>query len=230
MLGTDGMGNAFINSLIVTIPSTVIPITIAAFAAYAFAWIRFRGRGMLFTIVVGLLVVPLQMSLIPILSCTAAVRPVRHVPGHLAGAHRRSACRWPSSCSTTSSRSCRATCSRSAAIDGAIALPDVHPDRAAAVRAGPGAFAIFQFLWVWNDLLVALVFLGASADVRVMPTALYNMIGSRGEQWHLLTAGAFLTMILPLLVFLLAAARLRARDPGGLRQVLTSRGVAIRRR
>ena len=91
----------------------------------------------------------------------------------------------------------------SASIDGASALPDLHPDRAAAVVPALGAFAIFQFLWVWNDLLVALVFLGPGADVRVMPTALYNLIGSRGGSWHLLTAGAFLTMIVPLIVFLL---------------------------
>ncbi len=66
-----------------------------------------------------------------------------------------------------------------------------------------GAFAIFQFLWVWNDLLVALVFLGVDAGSRVMPTALYNLVGNRGEQWHILTAGAFVTMIVPLAVFLL---------------------------
>jgi alpha-glucoside transport system permease protein len=91
----------------------------------------------------------------------------------------------------------------SAAIDGAthfqtfirIVLPLSVP--------ALGAFAIFQFLWVWNDLLVALVFLGVSPDQRVMPTALYQLVGSRGEQWHILTAGAFLTMILPLTVFLL---------------------------
>jgi alpha-glucoside transport system permease protein len=66
-----------------------------------------------------------------------------------------------------------------------------------------GAFAIFQFLWVWNDLLVALVFLGPGGDVRVLPTALYQLLGSRGGSWHLLTAGAFVTMVVPLIVFLL---------------------------
>ena len=111
VLASGGMGNAFLNSLIVTIPSTVIPITIAAFAAYAFAWIPFRGRGILFTIVVALLVVPIQMSLIPILqdlqrrgTCTAR-------SSASGWRTRASACRSRSSCSTTSSRSCRATCS-----------------------------------------------------------------------------------------------------------------------
>ena len=85
-----------------------------------------------------------------------------------------------------------------------------------------GAFAIFQFLWVWNDLLVALVFLGPGADVRVMPTALYELVGSRGGAWHILTAGAFVTMIVPLRRVPAAPARLRARDPGRLRQVVTA--------
>ena len=196
------MGEAFLNSLIVTIPATVIPITIAAFAAYAFAWIPFRGRGILFTIVVALLVVPLQMALIPILQIYSGRQPVRHVPRASGWPTRRSGCRSRSSCSTTSCRSCRATCSsprRSTARRTfqtfiRIVLPLSIP--------ALGAFAIFQFLWVWNDLLVALVFLGPGADVRVMPTALFNLIGSRGGAWHLLTAGAFLTMIVPLIVFL----------------------------
>ncbi len=91
----------------------------------------------------------------------------------------------------------------SAAIDGATHLQTfirlVLPLSIPAL----GAIAIFQFLWVWNDLLVALVFLGPGADVRVLPTALYNLIGSRGGAWHLLTAGAFITMVVPLVVFLL---------------------------
>ena len=90
----------------------------------------------------------------------------------------------------------------SASIDGASAFQTfiriVLPLSVPAL----GAFAIFQFLWVWNDLLVALVFLGPGSDVQVMPTALFNLIGGRGGQWHLLTAGAFLTMVVPLLVFL----------------------------
>ena len=202
VISSDGMGNAFINSLIVTIPSVAIPITIAAFAAYAFAWIPFRGRGILFTIVVALLVVPIQMSLIPILQIYA---PGTCTARSLASGWRTraSACRSRSSCSTTSCRSCRATCSsppRSMAprqLQTFIRL--VLPLSIPAL----GAIAIFQFLWVWNDLLVALVFLGPGADVRVLPTALYNLIGSRGGSWHLLTAGAFITMVVPLLVFLL---------------------------
>jgi alpha-glucoside transport system permease protein len=201
VLASEGMGNAFLNSVIVTIPATVIPITIAAFAAYAFAWIPFRGRGILFTIVVALLVVPIQMSLIPILKLYSA--------GSLYGtflgiwlAHTSFGLPLAIFLLYNFISQLPRDLFESAAIDGAshfqafirIVLPLSVP--------ALGAFAIFQFLWVWNDLLVALVFLGPGQEVRVLPTALYNLIGSRGGSWHLLTAGAFLTMLLPLIVFL----------------------------
>jgi alpha-glucoside transport system permease protein len=202
VLASDGMGNAFINSLVVTIPSVAIPITIAAFAAYAFAWIPFRGRGILFTIVVALLVVPIQMSLIPILQIYAA----GNLYGSFLGiwlAHTGFGLPLAIFLLYNFMSQLPRDLFESAAIDGASALQTfirlVLPLSVPAL----GAIAIFQFLWVWNDLLVALVFLGPGADVRVLPTALYNLIGSRGGSWHLLTAGAFITMIVPLLVFLL---------------------------
>jgi len=202
VLSSDGMGNAFINSLIVTLPSTVIPITIAAFAAYAFAWVPFRGRGILFTIVVGLLVVPIQMSLIPILQIYSA----GNLYGSFLGiwlAHTGFGLPLAIFLLYNFISQLPRDLFESAAIDGAshlqaftrIVLPLSVP--------ALGAFAIFQFLWVWNDLLVALVFLGPGAEVRVLPTALFQLIGSRGGSWHLLTAGAFITMVVPLVVFLL---------------------------
>jgi alpha-glucoside transport system permease protein len=202
VIASDGMGDAFINSLIVTIPSVAIPITIAAFAAYAFAWIPFRGRGILFTIVVALLVVPIQMSLIPILQIYAA----GNLYGSFLGiwlAHTGFGLPLAIFLLYNFISQLPRDLFESAAIDGASALQTfirlVLPLSIPAI----GAIAIFQFLWVWNDLLVALVFLGPGADVRVLPTALYNLIGSRGGSWHLLTAGAFITMVVPLLVFLL---------------------------
>ena len=202
VMSSDGMGNAFINSLIVTLPSTVIPITIAAFAAYAFAWVPFRGRGILFTIVVGLLVVPIQMSLIPILKIYSA----GNLYGSFLGiwlAHTGFGLPLAIFLLYNFISQLPRDLFESAAIDGAshlqaftrIVLPLSVP--------ALGAFAIFQFLWVWNDLLVALVFLGPGAEVRVLPTALFQLIGSRGGSWHLLTAGAFITMVVPLVVFLL---------------------------
>ncbi|HEY7941557.1 MAG TPA: carbohydrate ABC transporter permease [Candidatus Limnocylindrales bacterium] len=202
VISSAGMGNAFINSLIVTVPSVAIPITIAVFAAYAFAWIPFRGRGILFTIVVALLVVPIQMSLIPILKIYAA--------GNLYGtflgiwlAHTGFGLPLAIFLLYNFISQLPRDLFESAALDGATHLQTfiriVLPLSVPAL----GAIAIFQFLWVWNDLLVALVFLGPGADVQVLPTALFQLIGSRGGAWHLLTAGAFVTMVVPLLVFLL---------------------------
>ncbi len=201
VLAANGMGEAFLNSLIVTIPSTIIPITIAAFAAYAFAWIPFRGRGILFTIVVALLVVPLQMALIPILKLYSGAS----LYGTFVGiwlAHTAFGLPLAIFLLYNFISQLPRDLFESAWIDGAssfqtftrIVLPLSIP--------ALGAFAIFQFLWVWNDLLVALVFLGPGTDVRVMPTALFNLLGAYGGAWHLLTAGAFLTMIVPLVVFL----------------------------
>jgi alpha-glucoside transport system permease protein len=202
VLSSDGMGNAFINSLVVTIPSVAIPITIAAFAAYAFAWVPFRGRGILFTIVVALLVVPIQMSLIPILQIYAA----GNLYGSFLGiwlAHTGFGLPLAIFLLYNFMSQLPRDLFESAAIDGASALQVFTRLVLPLSIPALGAIAIFQFLWVWNDLLVALVFLGPGADVRVLPTALYNLIGSRGGSWHLLTAGAFITMIVPLLVFLL---------------------------
>jgi alpha-glucoside transport system permease protein len=201
VLGGENMGTAFLNSLIVTVPSTVIPITIAAFAAYAFAWIPFRGRGIIFTIVVALLVVPLQMTLIPILKIYSGAS----LYGTFVGiwlAHTAYGLPLAIFLLYNFMSQLPRDLFESSAIDGASAFQTfiriVMPLSIPAL----GAFAIFQFLWVWNDLLVALVFLGPAKDLQVMPTALYNMIGPRGGAWHLLTAGAFLTMIVPLGVFL----------------------------
>ena len=154
-----------------------------------------------FIMVVALLVVPLQIALVPILTRLRHARAERHIPGHLAGAYwLRPAARRPICCSTTS-RSCPAISWKSAFIDGAshftifrvLILPLSVPALA--------SFAIFQFLWVWNDYLVALIFIGAKPDVQVLTMRLADMVGSRGNDWHLLTAGAFVSMILPLVVF-----------------------------
>jgi alpha-glucoside transport system permease protein len=201
VLDSEGIGNAFINSLIVTLPSTVIPITIAAFAAYAFAWIRFPLRGLLFAIVVGLLVVPLQMALVPVLQAYAGLG----LNGTFLGiwlAHTAFGLPLAIFLLYNYISQLPRDLFESAAIDGAshyqVFTRVVVPLSIPAI----GAFTIFQFLWVWNDLLVALVFLGVNADSRVLPSALYQLVGSRGEAWHVLTAGAFVTMIVPLIVFL----------------------------
>ena len=199
----DDMSAAFLNSLAVTIPATVIPILIAAFAAYAFAWMTFPGRRILFITVVGLLVVPLQIALVPILRMygpeglningTFLAIWLAHTGFGLALA-------------TYLLFNYIATLPRemmeSAFIDGAshftVFLKLVLPLSVPALAS----FAIFQFLWVWNDYLVALVFLGSNPEFEVVTQRLADLTGSRGNDWHLLTAGAFVSMLLPLIVFL----------------------------
>jgi alpha-glucoside transport system permease protein len=201
VITADGMAGAFINSLIVAIPATVIPITVAAFAAYAFAWMRFPLRATLFIIVVGLLVVPLQMALIPVLRIYSGMG----IAGTFLGvwlAHTGFGLPLAVFLLYNFISQLPEDLFETASIDGAthfqmftkIVLPLTVPALA--------AFAIFQFMWVWNDLLVALVFLGPQDNVAVATVKLYQMIGNRGQAWHLLTAGAFITMVLPLLVFL----------------------------
>lgn len=200
VIEADGMGSAFLNSLAVAIPATVIPITIAAFAAYAFSWMEFRGRQFLFVIVVGLMVVPLQMTLIPLLQV--------YVDIGLTGtymavwlAHTGFGLPLAIYLLRNYIASLPKSIIESAAIDGAshfntfcrLVVPLSVPVIA--------SFAIFQFLWVWNDFLVAVVFLGGTPDVAVVTVRLAELVGSRGQDWQVLTAGAFLTMVLPLVVF-----------------------------
>jgi alpha-glucoside transport system permease protein len=196
----DNMTSAFINSLAVAIPSTIIPILIAAFAAYAFAWMRFPGRKVFFIMVVALLVVPLQIALIPILR----VYNFLQLNGTFLGmwlAHTGFGLALATYLLYNYISGLPRETLESAFIDGAshftiftrLILPLSVPALA--------SFAIFQFLWVWNDYLVALIFLGGDPETKVITMRLADIVGSRGNDWHLLTAGAFVTMILPLAVF-----------------------------
>ncbi len=196
----DNLGRAFLNSLTVTVPATIIPILIAAFAAYGFAWMKFPGRRVFFIMVVALLVVPLQIALIPILRDYTRLDLngtfLAIWLGHT-GFGLPLAVYLLYNYISTLPRDIL----ESAFIDGAspftIFIRLILPLSVPALAS----FAIFQFLWVWNDLLVALVFIGSKPEVAVMTQALQEMVGSRGQDWHLLTAGAFITMLLPLIVF-----------------------------
>lgn len=212
VLESEGFGNAFLNSIAVAVPATVIPITIAAFAAYAFSWMEFRGRQIMFVIVVGLLVVPLQMALIPILklySQGAAIGGFTIFPDlDLNGtymavwlAHTGFGLPLATYLLRNYIGSLPASTIESAQIDGADHFTIFRKLIVPLSVPALASFAIFQFLWVWNDFLVALVFLGGTRDVRVLTQALAELNGTRGEAWHLLTSGAFLTMVLPLAVF-----------------------------
>jgi alpha-glucoside transport system permease protein len=198
ILNPRGMGRAFINSLLVTIPATILPILFAALAGYAFAWLDFKGRFLLFALLVGLQVVPLQMTLVPISQFYAraglngtflgvwlfhtgfgmpyAIYLMRNFLGTLPkdlfeSAYLDGASHW--------------TAFRQLVIP--LAMPAIAP------------LGIFQFLWVWNDLLVALVFLGGTTPV--MTYQISNMVTSLGSGWQVLTAAAFLSILLPMIVF-----------------------------
>ena len=201
IFGGDGLATAFLNTLAVTIPSVAIPILIAAFAAYAFAWMQFPGKRIMFITLVALLVVPLQISLIPVLKSYVAI----HLNGTFLAvwlAHAGFGLALATYLLYNYISQLPKEIMESAAMDGAshfttftrLVLPLSTPALA--------SFAIFQFLWTWNDLLTAQTFLGTDSNVAVLTSRLLGMIGSRGTEWHLLTAGAFVSMILPVIVFL----------------------------
>jgi len=196
----QGMGSAFLNSIVVTVPATIIPIMIAAFAAYAFTFMRFPGRELLFVLVVGLLVVPLQVAFVPLLQIFSEYE----LNGTFLAvwlAHTAFGMPLAIYILRNYMASLPHEIIESAAVDGAshfrtfwsLVVPMSVPALA--------AYAIFQFLWVWNDLLVALIFLGGGGENEVVTINLRNMIGDLGQEWHLLTAGAFVSMVVPLAVF-----------------------------
>ncbi len=196
--GTN-LSSAFVNTFAITIPAVVMPITLALFAAYAFAWIEFRGRNVLFVSMFALQIVPLQVALIPLLS--------DYVRAGVAGSF------WTVWLSHTIfglplaifllhnfMKDIPPSLVEAARVDGAghvkiffqVLLPLLVPAIA--------AFGIFQFLWVWNDLLVGLTFTGPA--YRPITVAIAEMAGSRGGDWHVLTAGAFISFAVPLVVFI----------------------------
>ena len=196
------MLSAFLSSITVTVPAVIIPIFIAAAAAYGFAWLNFKGRGVLLAMIIALLVVPLQISLIPILRDYNKIG----LNGSYLGiwlAHAGFGLPLATYMMFNYISALPRSILESAFMDGAshfttfvrLILPLSVPAIA--------SFAIFQFIWVWNDMLVSLVFLsGAGQKVEVVTVRLMNMAGTRGTDWHLLTAGAFVSLLLPLCVFL----------------------------
>jgi len=211
--GTDTkLATYFVNSIVITIPSVIIPICLATLAAYAFAWMKFPGRDILFVAVFALQIVPIQVTMIPLLSLY--VNPPFGLP-QLAGAdapgggfytiwlsHSIFALPLAIYLLHNFMSQIPAELIEAARVDGAghvkiftrIMLPLMTPAIA--------AFGIFQFLWVWNDLLVALVFGGGSLDVSPLTVRLAELSGTRDQDWHLLSAGAFVSLIVPLIVFL----------------------------
>ncbi|WP_156115201.1 carbohydrate ABC transporter permease [Vibrio variabilis] len=205
VLTAEGIGRSFINSLTVTIPATIIPILIAAYAAYALSWMKMPGRNLLIALVVGLLVVPLQMSLIPLLRLYNDIGAFFGVGAKtylgIWLAHTGFGLPLAIYLLRNYISSLPREIIESAKVDGAtdfeifmrIVLPLSFPALA--------SFGIFQFLWVWNDLLVATVFLGTGEEHMVLTARLRELLGSRGGNWEILTASAFVSIAVPLAVF-----------------------------
>jgi alpha-glucoside transport system permease protein len=196
--GTIGMGRAFLNSLIITVPATIFPILIGAGAAYAFAWLRFPLRNTIFLTLVALQIIPLQMLLIPVLQI--------FTHGHIVGTYVALWIAHTSFGLPLTIYILRNFMSgipyellESGRVDGAgdagiffrIILPLTTPAIA--------AVAIFQFMWVWNDLLVALVLAGPTTAPMTM--ILLSLVGQFGNGWQLMTSAAVISMILPLIIF-----------------------------
>ncbi|BFV56980.1 carbohydrate ABC transporter permease [Kitasatospora sp. CMC57] len=207
-----GMMPFLVNSLAISVPATVFPLVIAAMAAYALAWVRFRGSDTVFFVIFALQVVPLQMALIPLLQLFSGgahlggltVIPAVNLSGTYAPvwlAHTMFALPLATFLLHNFISQLPRDLMEAAIMDGAshfkifrsIVLPLCTPALA--------SFAIFEFLWVWNDLLVALTFAGGTPEVAPMTVRLAQLSGSFGGRWELLTAGAFLSLIIPLIVF-----------------------------
>jgi alpha-glucoside transport system permease protein len=191
----------FVNSLVITLPAVVIPISIALLAAYAFAWIEFKGRDVLFVAVFALQIVPIQITLIPLLQ--------QYVNWEINGSfwtvwlsHSMFALPLAIFLLHNFMKEIPKSLVEAARVDGAghvkiffqVLLPLLVPAIA--------SFAIFQFLWVWNDLLVSLTFAGGLPNVAPLTVRVAELAGTRGADWHLLSAGAFISMIVPMIVFL----------------------------
>jgi alpha-glucoside transport system permease protein len=213
-LSSPQLGAYFVNSLAIAIPATIFPLVIATMAAYAFAWIKFRGSNLLFILVFALQIVPLQMALIPLLQMFSQfLRPFQasiheaipmvpeqsYLPVWIA--HTIFALPLAIFLLHNFISEIPGEVIEAARVDGAspsqlffrIVIPLALPAIA--------SVAIFQFIWVWNDLLVALIFSGGTQDVAPLTQRLAELVGSRGQEWQRLTAAAFVSVIIPLIVF-----------------------------
>jgi alpha-glucoside transport system permease protein len=199
VLQAQGMGQAFINSLIIAVPSTILPLIVCSLAAYAFSWLRFPFRDTIFLIIVALLLVPVQVAFLPVLQL---FRPLHLTDGFVGIwlAHTAFALPFGIFLLRNFFITLPKDLIEAARIDGSstfgvfrtIVIPLSVPALA--------AYGIFQFLWVWNDLLMALIFVGKNSNYP-MTIQVTTLLGTYGTEWHLLAASAFLLMAVPLLVF-----------------------------
>jgi alpha-glucoside transport system permease protein len=199
---TNSLGQFFINSVVITVPAVLLPILLASLAAYAFAWMHFPGRDWLFVAVFALQIVPIQVTMIPLLTMFTKQFHFSGTYWSVWIAHTIFALPLAVFLLHNFMKEIPGELIEAAKVDGAghirifftVLMPLMTPALA--------AFGIFQFLWVWNDLLVSLVFLGGNPELAPLTVRVAELSGTRGTAWYLLSAGAFLSIIVPLLVFL----------------------------
>jgi len=199
VLSAQGMGQAFLNSLFIAIPSTLIPLAVCSLAAYAFSWIQFRFRDTIFLIIIALMMIPIQVAFLPVLQL---FRPLQLTQSYVGIWLAHTAFALPLGIFLL--RNFFITLPKdlieAARIDGSstfgVFWKIVVPLSVPAIAA----YGIFQFLWVWNDLLMALIFVGKNSNYP-MTVQVTTLLGTYGTEWHLLAASAFLLMLVPLAVF-----------------------------
>ncbi|HEU4572070.1 MAG TPA: carbohydrate ABC transporter permease [Candidatus Limnocylindrales bacterium] len=199
VINAQGMGHAFLNSIIISVPSTLLPLLVCSLAAYAFAWLRFPFRDTLFLLVVALMMVPVQMGFIPLLQL---FKPVGLTRGFVAVWLAHTAFALPFGIFLL--RNFFITLPRdlieAARIDGASVIGTFRTIVIPLSVPAIAAYGIFQFLWVWNDLLMSLIFVQTNANYP-MTVQVTTLLGTYGTEWNLLAAAAFLLMAVPLAVF-----------------------------
>jgi len=200
VLSAQGLGQAFINSLIIAIPGTLLPIAIGAFAAYAFAWMKFPGRDALFLGIVAMLVIPSQIAFVPVLKIFTSIG----ITGQYLAvwiAHTAFGLPFAIFLLRNFFAALPSDLMEAARIDGASHLRIFWNIILPLSASSLASLAIFQFMWVWNDLLVSLIFLGGNPQRAPLTLTVANLVGSYGTNYQVLTAAAFISMALPLIIF-----------------------------
>jgi alpha-glucoside transport system permease protein len=198
--GSQPLIGYFVNSLLITIPAVLIPIVLATMAAYGFAWTRFPFRDTLFVAIFALQIVPLQVALLPLLEIFVGAG-LNNTFWTVWIAHSTFALPLAIFLLHNAMREIPAELVEAARVDGAGHVRIFTTIMLPLIRPAIAAYSVFQFLWVWNDLLVALVFAGGTADVAPLTVRVADLVGTRNSQWHLLSAGAFVSIVVPLIVF-----------------------------
>jgi alpha-glucoside transport system permease protein len=199
VLEAEGMGGAFLNSVFITLPSTLLPLLIASLAAFALAWIKFPFRDTIFLVIVGLMMIPVQVGFIPLVTAMAGT-PLLSGFGGVWLAHAAFALPFGIFLLRNFFITLPKDLIEAARIDGASSLQIFRTIIVPLSVPAIASYGIFQFLWVWNDLLMALVYVQRNA-AQPMPVKITQLLGTYGTEWSLLAAASFLVMVVPLIVF-----------------------------